>query len=140
MSTPDPVPLLTVYIAGSSTGAALLKWVEVAALAIEILAVAFIIVAVFYSTGHYLALARLRSGTQERYEQLKRRLGRILLVSLEILIAADIVHSVALELTMQSIMALGLLVLVRTFLSWTLMVEIEGRWPWQAKAGSQEGK
>ena len=61
-------------------------------------------------------------------------------MSLEILIAADIVHTVALEMTFQSIMVLGLLVLVRTFLSWTLMVEIEGRWPWQAKAEAHAGE
>ena len=54
------------------------------------------------------------------------------MLGLEILIAADIVRTVALEATLESIGFLGLLVLIRTFLSWSLSVEIEGHWPWQA--------
>jgi uncharacterized membrane protein len=46
-------------------------------------------------------------------------------------VAVDIVRTVALELTLESISVLGLLVLIRTFLSWSLVVEVEGRWPWQ---------
>ena len=53
------------------------------------------------------------------------------MLGLEILVAADIVETVALETTLQSVAVLGLLVLIRTFLSWALVVEIEGRWPWQ---------
>ena len=60
-----------------------------------------------------------------------RHLGRGLLLGLEILVAADIIRTVALEPTLASIAALGLLVLIRTFLGWSLTVEIEGRWPWQ---------
>ena len=69
----------------------------------------------------------------ERYRQLGLRLGRTLLLGLEILVAADIVRTVALEATLESVVVLALLVLVRTFLSWALEVEIEGRWPWQPK-------
>jgi uncharacterized membrane protein len=60
-------------------------------------------------------------------------LGRSLLLGLEFLVAADVVRTVALEPTLSNVAVLGLLVLVRTFLSWTLTVEIEGRWPWQAQ-------
>jgi uncharacterized membrane protein len=52
---------------------------------------------------------------------------------LEILIAADIVRTVALEPNFANLGALGLLVIIRTFLSWELVLEIEGRWPWQAE-------
>jgi len=55
------------------------------------------------------------------------------MLGLEVLIAADIVRTVALEATLESIGFLGLLVLIRTFLSWSLAVEIERRWPWQSK-------
>lgn len=48
--------------------------------------------------------------------------------------AGDVVRTVALEPTLNNVAVLGLLVLIRTFLSWSLFVEIEGRWPWQAKA------
>jgi hypothetical protein len=47
-------------------------------------------------------------------------------------VAADIVPTVALEATLESMMILGLLVLIRTFLSWALVVEVEGQWPWAA--------
>jgi uncharacterized membrane protein len=127
-------------IVRSSTGDAILKWIEAAAWAVEILVAVFIIAAIFYAIGRYLVSAKLRTAPHDRYEQLKHRLGRSLLLSLEILIAADIVHTVALEMTLQSIMTLGLLVLIRTFLSWTLMVEIEGRWPWQVKAGAPRAR
>jgi uncharacterized membrane protein len=60
-------------------------------------------------------------------------LGRSLLLGLEFLVAADVVRTVALEPTLSNVAVLGPLVLVRTFLSWTLTVEIEGRWPWQAQ-------
>ncbi|MCK7473752.1 MAG: DUF1622 domain-containing protein [Rhodopseudomonas palustris] len=62
---------------------------------------------------------------------------------MELLVAADIIRTVVLEATVQNIATLGLLVLVRTFLGWTLTVEVEGRWPWQRKqeasSGAEEG-
>ena len=92
-----------------------------------------IIAALFVSVGHYLFQAVLHPEVEERYRQLRLRLGRTLLLGLEILVAADIVRTVALEATLESVLVLALLVLVRTFLSWALEVEIEGRWPWQPK-------
>jgi uncharacterized membrane protein len=63
----------------------------------------------------------------------KIRIGRSLLLGLEVLVAADIVKTIAHELSFISLGLLAGLVLVRTFLSWTLnlVLEIEGRWPWQ---------
>lgn len=68
------------------------------------------------------------------YEDYRRRLGRALMLGLEILVAADIVRTVALDNTLRSVASLGILVLIRTFLSWSLMLEVEGRWPWQTRA------
>jgi uncharacterized membrane protein len=65
------------------------------------------------------------------YESYRQRLGRALLVGLEILVAADIIETVVLDSTLQSVAGLGLLVLIRTFLSWSITLEIEGRWPWE---------
>ena len=121
-------------IASSSSGHEVLGWIEIAALAIEVLAVVIIVVAIFYSTGRFLIQAAVRREIRARYDQLKISLGRSLLLGLEILVAADIVRTVALEATLQSVAVLGMLVLIRTFLSWALVVEIEGRWPWQARA------
>ncbi len=66
------------------------------------------------------------------YRDLRRNLGKAILVGLELLIAADIIRSVAIDPTFASVGVLGLIVVVRTFLSWSLEVEINGRWPWQS--------
>ena len=118
-------------IASSSAGHRILEWIEYAALAIEILAVAIIVLAIFYSVFRYSMRGIFQSQAGGRYRELKEHLGQALLLGLEILVAADIVRTVALEATLESVVILGLLVLVRTFLSWALVVEIEGRWPWQ---------
>jgi uncharacterized membrane protein len=120
-------------VASSTAGHRILEWIEYAALAIEILAVVVIVGAIFYAMGHYLFQATIRPENEDLYKQLKARLGKALILGLEILVAADIVRTVALEATLQSVAVLGLLVLIRTFLSWGLVVEIEGRWPWQAE-------
>jgi uncharacterized membrane protein len=65
------------------------------------------------------------------YRALRRDLGRALLVGLEFLVAAGIIRSVAVAPTFQSVGVLGLLILVRTFLSWSLEVEVHGEWPWE---------
>jgi uncharacterized membrane protein len=67
----------------------------------------------------------------EATDAFKIRLGRSLLLGLEVLVAADIVKTIAHELTFMSLGLLAGLVLIRTFLSWTLVLEIEGCWPWQ---------
>lgn len=64
------------------------------------------------------------------YRALRQGLARAILLGLEFLVAADIVRSVAVEPTFESVGVLGLIVLVRTFLSWSLEVEITGHWPW----------
>ena len=73
----------------------------------------------------------LKQGQPGDYESYKHEMGRSLLLGLEFLVAADVIRTVALEPTLGNVSVLGLLVLVRTFLSWTLTVDIEGRWPWQ---------
>lgn len=119
-------------IASSEGGETILEWIEFAALAIEVLAVVIIVVAIFYAIGRYAFHTTLHPEGEDHYQDLKIRLGKALLLGLEILVAADVVRTVALEATLESVTVLGLLVLIRTFLSWALVVEIEGRWPWQA--------
>jgi uncharacterized membrane protein len=128
--------MLFELIVSSSVGHRILDWIEYAALVIEILAVVIIVGAILYAIGHYIVRAAIHPEREELYKQLKVRLGKALLLGLEVLVAADIVRTVALEATLQSVAVLGLLVLIRTFLSWALVVEIEGRWPWQP--GSKE--
>jgi uncharacterized membrane protein len=116
----------------SEIGADILDWIELAALLIEVLAVIIILVSVLYGTVNFLIQTYLKKvALGERFTEYKHTLGRALLLGLEILVAADVVRTVALEATLLSVAVLGLLVLIRTFLSWSLVVEIEGRWPWQ---------
>lgn len=71
------------------------------------------------------------------YKTLRSSLGRSILLGLELLVAADIINTVAVEPTLTSLAVLAGIVAIRTFLSWSLEVEIEGRWPWQ-DAGARE--
>jgi uncharacterized membrane protein len=71
------------------------------------------------------------------YESYKHQMGRSLLLGLEFLVAGDVVRTVALDPTLNNVGVLGILVLIRTFLSWSLAVEIEGRWPWQSRNGKE---
>lgn len=110
---------------------------ELSALGIEILAIALIVGAILVSTAIFLyGMATRAEYGSSHYESYKRRIGRALLLCLEILVAADIVRTVALDSTIASVLSLGLLVVVRTFLSWSLILEIEGRWPWEKVARS----
>jgi uncharacterized membrane protein len=103
--------------------------IEMAALGIESLAVAVILIATGHGTISYVL--HMRRQVPDAYEQYKVRLGKALLLGLELLVAADIIRTVALEPTLPNVMILAVLVVVRTFLSWSLVVEIEGHWPWK---------
>jgi uncharacterized membrane protein len=75
-----------------------------------------------------------RLGGARAYEQLRRDIGRTILLGLEVLIVADIVLTVAIDQTVESALTLGLIVLVRTFLSFSLEIELEGVVPWRRRA------
>jgi uncharacterized membrane protein len=94
-------------------------------------AAGIIIVVVGAVIAVVLYLARLRQSSALAYRGLRRNLGRAILLGLEFLVAADIIRTVAISPTIGSVAALGLIVLIRSFLSITLELEIEGRWPWQ---------
>ena len=84
--------------------------------------------------GFVMAVAQSVHGLINRvatYAELRRRLGRTLMISLEILVAADVVQTVALDLTLENVTTLGLLVLVRTVLSLSISIEVEGVLPWR---------
>jgi len=105
--------------------------IEIATRGIELLAVAIIIAGVVAGTLRFL----IRGASDHNYNEYKQILDKALLLGLNILVAADIVRTVALEPTISNIIGLGLLVVVRTFLSWALFVELNERWPWQRSAG-----
>ena len=102
-------------------------WIHAVGIGIEIFGVVLIVAGITWSTLLYLR----QRAAEQHYSTYKIRIGRSLLLGLEVLVAADIVKTIALELTFTSLALLAGLVLIRTFLSWTLVLEIEGRWPWQ---------
>jgi uncharacterized membrane protein len=108
-------------------GETLRVWVQVAANAVELLAVVIILAGVAFGTTRFV----LRWTSSQSYIQYKGTLDKALLLGLNVLVAADIVRTVALEPTITNVLGLGLLVFVRTFVSWSLLVELEERWPWQ---------
>jgi uncharacterized membrane protein len=73
-----------------------------------------------------------RERAVDAYSNLRTFLGRSLLLGLEFLVAGDIIKTVAIEPTFDSVIVLAIIVLVRTVLSLSIDVEIDGRWPWQA--------
>jgi uncharacterized membrane protein len=77
-----------------------------------------------------LRLVRAPRGAS-RYVLYRRDIARAILLGLELLVAADITRTVAFAPTMDSVLTLALIVAIRTFLSWSLALELEGRWPWQ---------
>ncbi|MFE6963888.1 DUF1622 domain-containing protein [Agromyces sp. NPDC057679] len=103
---------------------------------IDVIGVVAIVVGVLYAMVD-AAIRRIRR-TGPVYEQFRRVLGRGILIGLELLVAADIIRTVAVTPTLESVGVLGIIVLIRTFLSWSLAVEITGRWPWQ-RPGAREG-
>jgi uncharacterized membrane protein len=98
--------------------------------AIDAIGVAVIAGGLVYVT---VAHAIRRHGLADPFRHYRRKVGRVILLGLEFLVAADIIRTVAVTPTFQSVGVLAIIVLIRTFLSFTLEVELEGRWPWQRR-------
>ncbi len=95
--------------------------------ALEAAGVFIIIAGTVFAAGRFLR----QLNQPDAYHELRSTIGRAILLGLELLIAADIVNTVAIEPNLQNLAVLAGIVLIRTFLSFSLEVEIEGRWPWQ---------
>jgi uncharacterized membrane protein len=99
-----------------------------------------IVLIVGFLWGAARALRRRSSHPGETmYDLVRQSFGRTILLGLEILVAADLVRTVAVDQTWQNVLALGLLVLIRTFLSFSLEVEMDGVWPWRRGAARTVG-
>jgi uncharacterized membrane protein len=105
-----------------------LGWIS---LGIEITGVAIIALTAIITTATCLIQTARTKWSVQLYRQYRSSLGRGILLGLEFLVAADIIDTVAVNPTINSALVLGLIVLVRTFLSFALEVEINGRWPWR---------
>jgi len=107
---------------------------EAVARSIEVAAVVAITIAITAALVGAV-IARFQSDWNTAFEVFKRNTARGMLVGLDLLIAADIIKTVTQEPTIENTVTLGLLVLIRTFLSWSIVLELTGRWPWQRTAG-----
>lgn len=114
-------PKLTSIIEGISFG-------------LEIIAVVIISLAIIVALINIVRHLLKHEITQDSINAFKRTVGKGIQVALELLIAADIINTVVLSATLENVTVLAILVLIRTFLSWTLMFEIEGKWPWSRRS------
>lgn len=108
----------------------ILTYLEQAAALISLSAVVVIVAGFALVAGRYV----LRFPTQkleQNFEGFRIELGRVLLLGIEILVLADVIETITVKPTFSSLAVLAFLVVVRTLLSWTLTLEIEGHWPWQ---------
>jgi uncharacterized membrane protein len=96
----------------------------------EVAGVVVLVVGAVAAFASALVTAR-RTGAAVAYERVRRGVGRAILLGLELLIIADIVLTITVDPTLESALALGLIVVVRTFLSFSLEVELEGTLPWR---------
>lgn len=109
---------------------------ELVVLCVETAGVLIILVGSMLATIRFLTVWRIKY--LPAYNVYRQDLGRAILLGLEVLIAADIIRTVVVDPTLGNVLVLGLIVIIRTFLSIMLELELDGRWPWQPPARSLE--
>jgi len=113
-------------------------FIEWTATAVEVIGILIIIIGAILSLGRFLFK---KQGEKFRsFQIIREELGRAILLGLEFLVAADIIMTVVFEATLENILNLGLIVLIRTFLSFALEIEIEGKLPWKQSEHKTLGK
>jgi uncharacterized membrane protein len=105
--------------------------VDFIAKVIDGVGVAAIVVGLLIATGVFALAVRERAERSGAYRAYRQQVGRAILLGLEFLVAADIIRTVAVAPSFEGVGVLAIVVAVRTFLSFTLDVELDGRWPWQ---------
>jgi len=113
---------------------AALEWISTG---IEVAGVGIIVVGAIGASAVFIYGGLVTVGWPAAFHRYRANLGRGILLGLELLVAADIIGTVAVTPSVENLLILGLIVLIRTFLSFSLEVEIEGRWPWQ-RAGAEK--
>jgi uncharacterized membrane protein len=95
--------------------------------------VVVVVIGLLAATGGFLAAQKSTEARVGAYRAYRQQVGKAILLGLEFLVAADIIRTVAVAPTFTGVGVLAIVVAVRTFLSFTLDVELEGRWPWQSR-------
>lgn len=105
--------------------------------ALELLGVAVIVIG--FISGGVMAAVRLARGERDTvYAMIRKHVGQSILLGLEVLVAADLIRTILVETTIQTVVALAIIVLIRTLLSFSLEIELYGRVPWKGSRESQE--
>ena len=105
---------------------------------IDVAGVAVIVGGVLIASAIHVPRALARDRAADWYRPYRQAIGRAILLGLEFLVAADIIRTVAVSPTFQSVGVLAIIVLIRTFLSIVLELEINGRWPWERREASDQ--
>ena len=105
-------------------------WIETVGATLDLIGVALIVVGLALAAGRYVS-NYFSEAALDAYQRLRQDIGRAILLGLEVLVAADIIRTVAVTPTVTSVLILAGIVAIRTFLSISMQVEIEGRFPWQ---------
>jgi uncharacterized membrane protein len=112
---------------------------ERVAQAFEAIGAAVLLAGLFLAVGLAVRVLRRSGNGQQAYNVLRQSFGGVILLGLEFLVAADLVRTVAVEPTLENVLILGAIVLIRTVLSFSLEIEIEGVAPWRRAAMTGAG-
>jgi len=119
--------------------AELVGLLEIIVAVIEIVGVSVLVAGFLISVGRYLRHYRRMAPPPNPVQEFKNGLGRTVLVGLEVLVAATIIKTVTVKATIFSVGLLAGIIAVRTILSWTMVLEMDGHWPWQSGPRIREG-
>jgi uncharacterized membrane protein len=112
-------------------------WVHVISKGVEIAGVVVMLAGGFVASVAFVHGSLFVGGWPESFERFRANLGRSILLGLELLVAADIIRTIAIAPNFENLGVLALIVAIRTFLSFSIEVEIEGRWPWRRQEGAK---
>ena len=114
------------------------SYVPIVVETIELIGVTIIAIGTTFTLAMFLIALIRRQGVEDAMAHFRSDLGRSILLGLEFLVAADIISTVVVDLTLESVAALAGIVFIRTLLSFSLEAEIDGRWPWQRAAAEKD--
>lgn len=113
------------------------EFADISGQILEIAGILVILTGGIYATALFLYKSfRKKENSDATFKTYRNQLGRSILLGLEFLVGADIIQTVAVELNFENLGTLAVIVLIRTFLSFTLELELTGKWPWQQKTNS----
>ena len=111
------------------------QFVFTAAIGVEVFGVIIIVFGALWASVK-VVFGYLAGDRASTYHDYRRRLGRCMMLGLELLVAGDIIRTVIVAHTLDDILGLGLIVIIRTVLIFTIHLEVEGRWPWQQQSAA----